>query len=156
MYNHEPDNYVCPFCLIVQGVEGDFPYTKQADIIYRDNLLVAFVASHWWPNNKGHVVIVPIDHVENLYELPDALGHAVFSLSKKIAVALKSTYQCDAVSMRQHNEPAGNQDIWHYHLHVFPRYEGDNLYQNDGLKELSPPEDRVAYAKKLHEYLNIK
>lgn len=154
MYNHEPDNYVCPFCLIVRGVEGDFPYTKQSDIVYQDDLLVAFVASHWWPNNKGHVIIAPNEHIENMYDLPDALGSAFFCLSKKIAFALKATYHCDAVSVRQHNEPAGDQDVWHYHFHVFPRYAGDRLYQDNELKQLSLPEERVKYAEKLREYLN--
>ena len=60
---------------------------------------------------------------------------------------MKAAYSCDGVSIRQHNEPAGNQDVWHYHLHVFPRYAGDGLYGSQ--KELLPEKERAAYAQKL-------
>ena len=48
------------------------------------------------------------------------------------ALALKTAFDCDGVSTRQHNEPAGNQDVWHYHLHVFPRFTDDGLYASRG------------------------
>jgi histidine triad (HIT) family protein len=52
-------------------------------------------------------------------------------LTRRIAIALKEAFACDGTSTRQHNEPAGNQhDMWHLHVHVFPRYEGDNLYDS--------------------------
>lgn len=53
---------------------------------------------------------------------------------------------------RQHNEPAGNQDVWHYHLHVFPRFVNDKLYKSD--RENTKPEERLEYAQKLRHYLN--
>ncbi len=152
MFNHEPDNYRCPFCAVVNGEEGDFPYTKQADIVYRDADLTALIASHWWPNNLGHIIIIPNQHIENLYDLSDSLGAKIVTLSKRVAVALKETYQCDGVSTRQHNEPAGDQDVWHYHLHVFPRYENDNLYTTHDQKRKSEPEERIPYAEKLRNY----
>jgi histidine triad (HIT) family protein len=96
---------------------------------------MAFVASHWWENNHGHVLVVPILHYENLYELPDDTGAAIFAMSRRIALALKRGYRCDGVSTRQHNEPAGYQDVWHYHLHVFPRYTNDRLYPADGANQ---------------------
>lgn len=60
------------------------------------------------------------------------------------------TYKCDGVSSRQYNEPCGNQDVWHYHLHVFPGYKNDNLYKTD--RENSDPEERLEYAPKLRNY----
>lgn len=45
-----------------------------------------------------------------------------------LEIALKTAFDCDGVSTRQHNEPAGNQDVRQYHLHIFPRYEADGLY----------------------------
>jgi histidine triad (HIT) family protein len=45
---------------------------------------------------------------------------------------LRRAYACDGTSLRQHNEPAGNQDVWHHHVHVFPRFTGDELYRTDG------------------------
>ena len=68
-----------------------------------------------------------------------------------LALAFKAAYRCDGVSTRQHNEPAGNQDVWHYHLHVFPRYAGDDLYHLS--PALMPVEERARYAAKLRAAL---
>ena len=59
-------------------------------------------------------------------------------------------YGCDGTSSKQHNGYHGNQDVWHYHLHVFPRYKDDNLYKSDRI--LHPVEERKVYAVKLREY----
>ena len=152
MYNHEPQNYKCPFCRIAKGIEDEFVYTKQTDIFYRDELVTAFISSHWWPNNKGHVIIVPNDHIENIYSLSDSLSDKIHTLEKKVAIALKETYQCDGVSSRQHNEPCGGQDVWHYHLSIFPRYKDDNLYILHSEKYLSTKEERMPFATNLKEY----
>lgn len=61
--------------------------------------------------------------------------------------AMKNTYGCNGVSPRQHNEPAGNQDVLHYHLHVYPRYENDNLYLAKGTYTES--DERPFYSEKL-------
>jgi len=71
-------------------------------------------------------------------------------LEIEVAIALKKVYQCDGVSSRQHNEPSGDQDVWHYHLHVFPRYKDDNLYKTE--RELSKQEERIKYADALRDY----
>ncbi len=152
MFNHEPKDYTCPFCLLVQGGEGK--YNSQQDIIYRDRLVTAFVSPRWWPNNPGNVIIVPNEHFENIYDLPARYAHRVQDLAKEVAIAFKEVYKCDGVSTRQHNEPAGGQDVWHYHLHIFPRYEGDNLYLSSADKDFVPLEKRIAYAERLREYFN--
>jgi histidine triad (HIT) family protein len=150
MFNHAPEGYVCPFCLIVDGVENEHINTKQNDIIYKDDYVTAFISSSWWKNNKGHVIIIPNKHIENIYDLPSEFSNRIHDLEKEIALALKETYKCDGVSSRQHNEPCGNQDVWHYHLHVFPRYKGDNLYKTD--RGNSNPEERLEYVQKLRNY----
>ncbi len=68
---------------------------------------------------------------------------------------MKVAYGCDGVSTRQHNEPAGNQDVWHYHMHVFPRYEGDDLYSQYNKRRRIPPEERAHYADQLRPYLTL-
>ena len=75
---------------------------------------------------------------------------AATGLSRRIAIALKRSYACDGVSTRQHNEPVGYQEVWHYHVHVFPRYEGDNLYGSP--RRNSTPEERQPYAASLRAY----
>jgi len=57
--------------------------------------------------------------------------------------------------MRQHNEPDGGQDVWHFHVHVFPRYKDDKLYQNHDKKRYVDKKDRQQYVNKLKEFLSI-
>ena len=154
MYNHEPKNYQCPFCKIVKGVEDKYVSTKQDDIFFKDKYITAFISSHWWPNNKGHVVIIPNKHIENIYSLPNSLSHKIHDFEKQIAIALKKIYKCDAVSSRQHNEPDGDQDVWHYHLHVFPRYKNDKLYLSNSKKYLTDEKQRLPFSSKLKNYFN--
>lgn len=154
MYNHAPKNYICPFCLIVQGIENEHVVTKQADIVHKDDHITAFISAGWWENNKGHVIIIPNRHYENIYELPDDDSVRIHTFEKQVAIAMKTVYRCDGVSSRQHNEPCGNQDVWHYHLHVFPRYKDDRLYLMK--RVLSTPEARIVYAEKLKAYFRSK
>jgi len=89
-----------------------------------------------------------------MYALPASYAHRIQDIAKEVALAFKKVYKCDGVSTRQHNEPAGGQDVWHYHLHVFPRYENDNLYQNLSLAEFVPFEQRNVYAERLRVYFS--
>ena len=151
MYSHEPDNYVCPLCQISKGEPTDHG-DQEKSVVFRDKLLTIFVAGKWWRSNPGHVLIIPNQHIENIYDLPDEVGHKIFDFSKKVALGLKETYKCEGISTRQHNEPAGNQDVFHYHLHIFPRYEGDNLYL--GHKDTFWPtqEEKQPYVDKLRTF----
>ena len=152
MYNHAPDGYDCPFCRVAQKQEAEGTHTKRSDVVWRDEWVTAFIAAHWWENNPGHVLIVPNRHIENLYDLPPDLSAKVHTLEREVALAFKKVYGCDGTSSRQHNEPAGYQDVWHYHLHVFPRYVGDQLYRSSF--RMTTVEERLPYAEKLRTYFD--
>jgi histidine triad (HIT) family protein len=152
VFNHAPPDYRCPFCLLVAGVENEHVRSVQTDIVYRGSTVLAFIAAKQWPNNRGHVLVIPAAHFENLYDLPDALGADIHRVACRVAIAMKTAYGCAGVSTRQHNEPAGNQDVWHYHLHVFPRYPGDDLYGSRGA--FLPAGERARYARRLRAALN--
>jgi len=154
MFNHEPHDYTCPFCLLAQG--GEDTYNSQQDIFYKDKLVTAFVSPRWWPNNPGNVLIIPNNHFENIYDLPARYAHRIQDVAKEVALAFKNVYSCEGVSTRQHNEPAGGQDVWHYHLHVFPRYKNDSLYQSLPLPEFVSFDKRIVYAERLREFFNSK
>ncbi len=150
-YSHKPEGYECPFCRVVSGIERPNKGTKQRDIIYQNEYVTAFIASKWWENNKGHVLVVPNKHFENIYELSVEYAAEIHRAAQLTAFAMKSTYGCDGISTRQHNEPAGNQDVWHYHLHVYPRYENDQLYLTKG--SYTDPDERPLYAEKLRSWI---
>lgn len=151
MFKHEPDDYDCPFCKIIAGKEDD--YANKRDIVYQSDFVTAKIAPKWWINNHGSVLVVPNEHYENIYDIPDETLAEVYKVVKKIAIAIRNTYDCSGTSTRQHNEPAGNQDVWHFHVHVFPRYEGDQLYQNHENKKFVTADDRLPYADKLRNFL---
>lgn len=153
MYNHAPEGYICPLCQIARG-EVTEKGNQEPSVLLRDDILTVFVSGKWWKSNPGHVIIIPNEHIENIYDMPEAIGHAVFDASKKAAMALKEAYGCGGVSTRQHNEPAGNQDVWHYHFHVFPRYEGDNLYVNHEDTYWPGQEEKQPYVDKLKAYFS--
>jgi histidine triad (HIT) family protein len=152
LHSHEPEGYQCPFCCIVAG-QDDGQYTRQTDIVFQDSIVTAFIAAAWWPANAGHVLVIPNGHYESIYDIPDDVLGAVQVVGKRIALALKAAYGCDGTSFRQHNEPHGDQEVWHYHLHVFPRYAGDDLYLRSNEKRYTTPAERASYAEKLRPLL---
>jgi histidine triad (HIT) family protein len=160
MYNHAPENYICPLCLAVEGIENDNTLVKQSDIFFRDDLITAFISSFLVGKNPGHIIIIPNKHFENLYDMPDVYISRVHTFSKDAAYALKNAYNCDGTSISQHNEPAGDQHAWHYHLHIVPRYPDDELYkamyqhiQGVAKRPVLEPEKRAEYAGKLKHAL---
>ncbi|HEX6724943.1 MAG TPA: HIT family protein [Gaiella sp.] len=148
--SHQPAGYVCPFCAIVEG-GSDPPFTVRDDVVDRTSATTAWIASRWWERNDGHVIVVPNEHVENMYALEPRLAGEVHETARRIALALRRAYGCAGISTRQHNEPAGYQEVWHYHLHVFPRYEGDDLYRSSWHD--TTPADRLPYANRLRAAL---
>lgn len=153
MYNHAPENYICPFCLLIQGQKNEHVYSTQADIIFQSRFITAFVGSHQWPRNPGNTIVVPNEHFENIFDLPAHYAEKIHTLVRMIAVAMKDVYACDGISTRQHNEPAGYQDVWHYHVHVTPRYIDDKFYPTYQDRQLMPASERAEHAEKLRNGL---
>lgn len=152
MISHQPQNYLCPFCDWLAGKETE--YKQNSDIVYQTKEITAFIAPKWWVNNPGHVIVIPNEHQENLYSISEDSLCAVYSAVKKVATALRETYDCTGTSTRQHNEPDGNQDVWHFHVHVYPRHKGDELYKNHDVKKFVAPEERKEYADRLKKYFD--
>jgi len=143
-HRHEPDGYICPFCDIVRS-------SDQTTVIWRDNMSIAFLALHQPLKNHGSLLLCPLEHFENIYVLPESIGAHLFAVSKKLALALKAALGCDGVTIRQHNEPAGSQDVWHYHAHVVPRFANDRFYS--ARLHLVPLEQRISLAELIRDSL---
>ena len=73
----------------------------------------------------GHALVVPRRHVENLYALPDELAAPILSTAAKVARAAKRAFAAEGITLRQNNEAASDQHLFHFHLHVIPRFAGD-------------------------------
>ncbi len=123
--SHAPSPYICPFCQVARGTADTRVESQPEDVFYRTAQGVGLVASRWWPRNLGHALIVPVQHVENIYDLPPDLTAHLYRLAQDVAIAMKDVYGCEGITIRQHNEPPGGQSVWHYHIRVVPRYRGD-------------------------------
>lgn len=129
--SHAPREYACPFCELVQGAR---PFSAEnlcvpTDLVYRDELVSVLIACDGFGDHEGHAMVIPSAHYEALYDLPDDVNAAIAIMSRRVALAMKAAWSPQGTSVRQHNEPAGNQHVWHYHLHVFPRWDDDALYR---------------------------
>jgi histidine triad (HIT) family protein len=151
VHGYAPPEYDCPFCRLAAG--GETEHSGQADVVFRTNGTTAFVAAKWWPRNPGHVLVVPDAHYENIYDVPDELLGGVYATAKRVARAMRAAYSCEGTSTRQHNEPGGGQDVWHFHVHVFPRHPGDELYARHEEARWVDADERAPYARLLRERL---
>ena len=93
------------------------------DLVYEDALVMAFMDME--PINEGHVLLVPKEHYLDADEIPDETLSHLMLVSKKIVSAIKEIYKPEGYSIMQ-NGGAFN-DVGHYHMHIFPRYEGDGF-----------------------------
>lgn len=148
--SHAPPNYQCPFCELLEGREfSPKNLCAPSDLIYRTEHAAAIMACDGFGTYGGHVMIIPTQHLESLYDLDDQVGSAIMRETKRIALAMKLAWNPEGTSTRQHNEPAGNQHVWHYHQHIFPRYSDDMLYRQ--LRHRVPVQVRAQKALELRE-----
>ena len=118
--SHAPPDYNCPFCATAAGAEPEFTAWRDAHVLVR-------ISKNWYSSNPGHALVIPLAHHENIYALPDDLAGRIARMARRVASAMRRGYPCDGVTVRQNNEPAGDQDVWHLHTHVIPRHTGDDL-----------------------------
>lgn len=102
------------------------------------------------PASKGHALILPKEHYPNLYELPDELAGKAILLAKKMIVRMTKALDCDGFNVVQNNgEPAG-QTVFHFHMHLIPRYKNDQAGFGWNVGELSE-DDREDILTKMRE-----
>ncbi|MBF1006472.1 MAG: HIT family protein [Lachnospiraceae bacterium] len=107
-------------CIFCKLANGDIPTAT----VYEDEYLRAIMDAA--PANKGHIIILPKSHAANIYELEDEYVSRAFVLAKKLAVALKKLTGCDGVNILQNNGEAAGQTVFHFHVHVIPRFKNDD------------------------------
>lgn len=160
MYNHAPSDYQSPFVLLSQGIVNECVESRDSDVIFRDEWTMAFIGSWQFvgSRNAGHTLVVPRAPYEHLYDLPAEVGHRIHDVTRNVALAMKKAYGCDGVTIWQNNEPAAFQTVWHYHVHVIPRFEDDSFFEllstmKDSFRFMEP-EHRLHYAAKLRSAVN--
>lgn len=109
-------------CLFCDILAGKIPAT----FVYRDEHTAAFMDIQ--PVNPGHVLVIPTAHAVGLHDLTEADGARMFSVGQKVTAALKASgLKCEGVNLFLADGEAAMQEVFHVHLHVFPRYKGDGF-----------------------------
>ena len=145
--SHAPPGYDCPFCAIAAGAESEFTAWRDAHVVVQISTRRAPDS----PESPGNALVIPLEHHENVYALPDDLAGRVARMARRVAVAMRTGYPCDGVTVRQNNEPAGGQDVWHLHTHVIPRHAGA---RSSGSRAGRPDHaERSRYADRLRRSL---
>lgn len=101
------------------------------------------------PASKGHCIILPKTHAKNLLELPDEYCEKILLVAKKCCKVLKEVLHCDGINVLQNNGEAAGQTVFHLHVHLIPRYEGDNVHIKWGeYKDATNLEEMAAEIRK--------
>ena len=108
----------CVFCKIISGEFSS--YTLYED----DDFKVIFDIN---PATYGHALLVTKNHYKNLFELDDTVASKALVIAKKVATVLANELKCDGFNLLQNNEEIAGQTIFHFHIHLIPRYKNDNV-----------------------------
>jgi len=135
---HAPVDYRCPFCAIAGGAEVSC-------VVAQSPGAIAVIALGQVPTNKGGLLVFPKEHIESLLCAPEETIAECMALSKLVAQALVTSLTCEGVTLRQNNGPASGQDVWHFHIHVVPRWKDDQWGKES--HQNMPESERVALAE---------
>lgn len=125
----------CIFCKIANG---EIPSTT----LYEDEKFRVILDLN--PAQTGHALILPKEHFDNLYEMDDTYASGVLPLAKKMATAMTKALDADGFNILQNNGETAGQTVFHFHMHLIPRYEGEQKLftwepgkpEGDELKEI--------------------
>ena len=121
----------CIFCAIA---EGRIP----AFVVYEDGYFLAIMDRY--PSAHGHVLILPKQHVEDVYGLDEHEAAALMPLTQRIATKMRDVLGMDGLNLIQNNGKAAGQVVDHFHLHLVPRYENDGVIIKGNPTGQSPEE----------------
>ena len=108
-------------CIFCKLANGDIP---TATLYEDDDFRVILDAG---PASKGHALILPKEHYKNLYELDDEIAAKALVLAKKMITKLTDVLGCDGYNIVQNNGEVAGQTVFHFHINLIPRYEGDEV-----------------------------
>lgn len=108
-------------CLFCKIIKREIP----ANIVYEDDFSLAFLDIN--PINIGHTLLMPKEHHESIFDLPDELLQKISVNSKRLASAIKKSLRADGINTTSNNGKAAGQLIFHSHIHIIPRYLDDGF-----------------------------
>ena len=134
----------CIFCSIVAG---DIPATT----VYENEHVLAFMDIA--PANPGHTLVIPKQHYRNIFDMPAEVGSKIMQVAIPLASAIRTALKADGLNLFQSNEAAAFQTVFHFHLHLIPRWEDDPLRKQYWQPSEVDPEEISNIAAKIREAL---
>lgn len=111
----------CIFCKILKGEIPSFT-------IYEDELFKVILDR--FPAAQGHMLIIPKLHHENIFDMPANVATSIYPLARKMSKVVKEVMGAEGINIVQNNGTAAGQAVFHFHLHIIPRYENDGVQIN--------------------------
>lgn len=108
----------CLFCNIANGV-------MESSTVFENSEFRVILDK--FPGAKGHTLIMPKEHIENIYELDAEKAGKMFALATVVAKAIKKVTKCEGLNILQNNGACSGQTVLHIHLHLIPRFENDGI-----------------------------
>jgi histidine triad (HIT) family protein len=118
----------CIFCNIAHGI--------MESVTLFENLEFRVILDKF-PAAKGHVLILPKEHIEDIYELDAETAGKIFALATIVAKAMREVLDCEGLNVLQNNGEVAGQTVHHFHLHLIPRFEQDHINISWPIQELS-------------------
>jgi histidine triad (HIT) family protein len=134
----------CIFCKII---DGEIPAVKVLD----DERVLAFMDIN--PSSRGHMLVVPKKHAENIFEISESDLAAMIKVVKRCATAAKEALKAEGVTVLQLNGKASDQIVPHIHIHVMPRWENDGLSISSWEMKPGDMEEIKGIARKVKEHI---
>ena len=131
-------------CIFCKLANGEIPTAT----LYEDNDFRVIL--DLGPASKGHALILPKEHYDNLYELDDEIASKVLVLAKKMITRMTKALGCDGYNLVQNKGEAAGQTVHHFHLHLIPRYKDDQVGLGWNMGKLTD-EDKEEILTKFHE-----
>lgn len=134
-------------CIFCKLSNGDIP----TNALYEDDVVKVIFDLN--PASKGHVLILPKNHFDDIYSMDDATAAHVFQVAVKVAKAMKETLGCEGLNIVQNNGEIAGQTVFHFHMHLIPRYKGD---KNDDILKYTPLELSDDEMKEILDKIKVK
>ena len=134
----------CIFCRIANGEIG-------SNTVYEDEDFRVILDLN--PGSKGHMLILPKEHFDDLFELSDEYAQKLMLVAKKVGLAARKALSADGINLVQNNGEAAGQTVKHFHMHVIPRYEGDDKGMVNWTPHASDPEEQKRIEEAIRKQL---
>ena len=109
----------CKFCNIAKHI-------KKEHIVYEDNLVMVFMSIEQL--TKSHILVIPKKHYKDIFELDEKVAERIFKITTRISKIVKKVIKPDGLDIYQCNGKYAGQVIFHFHIHIFPRFKKDGLF----------------------------